>query len=132
MSNNPIVFYDGHCPVCHYRVRYVIKNDNKKQLYFASLQGEFAKNFSSKNNLINIDTVVFYLPEIRPYIHSEAIFELLKYLKKYTLLYYLLMITPSVISNILYKIVAKTRYMIFRRYDKCKIPSKEVLSRTIL
>lgn len=136
MSNNykdkSIIFYDGHCPLCHYWIRYAIKKDISNKLYFAPIQGKFGKAFILKNNLVEFDTVIFYIPKNKPFIYSKAIYELLKHLEIYNFLYYLLMITPKVFSNIIYRLVARTRYLIYKRYDNCEIPSKKVLSRLIL
>ena len=126
-----IILYDGHCPLCHYWVRYAIKMDVKKQLYFAPLQGEFGKAFVVENKLTNFDTVILYFPSNKPFIYSQAVYELLKYLEIRNLLYYLLMITPQFISNIVYRLVARTRYLIYKRYDNCELPSNEILSRII-
>ena len=126
-----IILYDGHCPLCHYWIRYAFRRDLNKQLYFAPLQGKFGKAFISKNNLINFDTVVFYNPNIKPFIYSKAVYELLKYLEIRNLLYYLLMITPKVLSNTVYRLVARTRYFIYKQYEKCELPSNEMASRII-
>jgi len=129
--NNPVVFYDGFCPLCHYWVRYLIKIDNNKSLYFAPIQGKFGASFVNKNSLENIDSLIFYNPKKQFYIYSESIFEILKFLKQKTILYFLISICPACISDIIYKILANNRYKIFKPFDNCKIPSKEVLSRII-
>ena len=40
-----IVFFDGVCNLCQGSVRYLIKQDKKGVLKFASLQGKYAKDF---------------------------------------------------------------------------------------
>ena len=40
-----IVFFDGVCNLCQGSVRYLIKHDKKGVLKFASLQGNYAKDF---------------------------------------------------------------------------------------
>ena len=124
-----IILYDGHCPLCHYWIRYAIKMDVNKQLYFAPLQGEFGKLFVVENKLMDFDTVVLSFPNNQHFIYSEAVYELLKYLEIRNFLYYLLMITPQFISNIVYRLVARTRYLIYKRYDNCELPSTEIISR---
>tara|TARA_B110000444_G_C18851246_1_gene605804 strand:- start:8940 stop:9347 length:408 start_codon:yes stop_codon:yes gene_type:complete len=127
-----IILYDGHCPLCHYWIRYAIDNDKKDKLYYAPIQGDFGSNFISENNLKSFDTVIFHLPNTPPHLYSKAVFEILKYLEIKNIIYYFLKISPNVLSNILYRIVAKTRYLVFKRFDECEIPNKEILSRIIL
>ncbi len=126
-----IILYDGHCPLCHYWIRYAIKKDVNNKLYFAPLQGEFGKAFVVENKLTDFDTVILYFPNNEPFIYSEAVCELLKYLKIRNFLYYLLMITPQIISNTAYRLVARTRYLLYKRYDNCELPSTEIISRLI-
>ena len=126
-----IILYDGHCPLCHYWIRYAIKMDVNRQLYFAPLQGEFGKLFVVENKLMDFDTVVLSFPNNQHFIYSEAVYELLKYLEIRNFLYYLLFITPQFISNIVYRLVARTRYLIYKRYDNCELPSTEIISRMI-
>ena len=54
LNNNlkkTIVFYDGFCPMCHFWVRYLLKNDIEKSLHFAPIQGKFGEEFIDKNKL---------------------------------------------------------------------------------
>ena len=131
--NKTIIFYDGHCPLCHYWIRYAIKKDVNNQLYFAPIQGDFGKDFIYKNNLFAFDTVIFYSSEKNEtFIYSKAIYELIQYLKIYNVLYYLLKLTPHILSNLVYRFIAKNRFIIYKPYDNCELPSQEVISRTIL
>ena len=137
MSNSyrdkTIIFYDGHCPLCHYWIRYAIKKDVNNQLYFAPIQGDFGKDFIYKNNLFAFDTVIFYSSEKNEtFIYSKAVYELIQYLKIYNVLYYLLKLTPQILSNLVYRFIAKNRFIIYKPYDNCELPSQEVISRTIL
>lgn len=38
-----ILFYDGHCGLCHACVKFVLKHDIRQSFQFAPLQGELAK-----------------------------------------------------------------------------------------
>lgn len=127
-----IIFYDGYCPLCHYWVRYAIKKDRDNKLYFSPIQGEFGQKFILDNDLSSYDSVIFHRPKHKPFLHSKAVFELLKYLKLNNLLFYLLKFIPFIISDFFYKLVAKIRYLVFGKYDECEIPDKEIRSRIIL
>lgn len=43
--NDHIVFFDGECGFCKKSIRFVLERDQKKQFYFAPLQGETAKKW---------------------------------------------------------------------------------------
>src|SRR6266849_9612282 len=38
-----ILFYDGHCGLCHSAVKFVLKRDSRSIFRFAPLQGDLAK-----------------------------------------------------------------------------------------
>ena len=46
-----ILLYDGECGFCNFWVQWVLKNDQKKEIQFSPLQGDFAKDYFKKNNL---------------------------------------------------------------------------------
>ena len=46
-----IVFFDGVCNLCQGSVRYLIKHDKKGVLKFASLQGNYAKDFVNETKI---------------------------------------------------------------------------------
>lgn len=37
-----LIFYDGKCPLCNRAIRFILAADQKKQFYFAPLQGKTA------------------------------------------------------------------------------------------
>ena len=130
--NKSIIFYDGHCLLCHYWVRYAIKKDSKNKLYFSPIQGKFGQKFITENDLSSYDSVIFHLPNHKPFLHSKAVYELHKFLKLNNLLFYLLKFTPSIVADFFYRLIARIRYTVFGKYDECKIPDKEITSRIIL
>ncbi|MBL30650.1 MAG: hypothetical protein CMC81_05385 [Flavobacteriaceae bacterium] len=129
--NKSIVFYDGHCPMCHYWVRYAIKKDIDNKLFFSPIQGDFGQKFIIENELTSYDSVIFHLPNRKPFIYSSAVLELLRFLKLKNLLFYLLIFSPTILSDFFYKLIAKIRYSVFNKYDECRIPDKEMTSRII-
>tara|TARA_Y100000996_G_scaffold415459_1_gene410311 strand:- start:2406 stop:2816 length:411 start_codon:yes stop_codon:yes gene_type:complete len=134
LNNNlkkTIVFYDGFCPMCHFWVRYLLKNDIEKSLHFAPIQGKFGEEFIDKNKLEKIDSLIYYNPNTGIHIYSKAVYEVLRFLNLRNIYFFTLKILPFYISTLIYKIVARIRYKIFKPYDSCEIPSQEILSRII-
>ncbi len=73
-----VIFFDGHCGLCHGFVRFVLKEDRSAQPFsFAPLQGEFVRRtvrervraglpdsvvvMDEKNNILTRSTAVIYV-----------------------------------------------------------------------
>jgi predicted DCC family thiol-disulfide oxidoreductase YuxK len=52
-----ILFYDGHCGLCHNAVLFILKHDNLAQFQFAPLQGTTFQSVSG-NSQPSLDTMV--------------------------------------------------------------------------
>ena len=136
--NEAILLYDGVCGLCNRFVRFVLARDTRKQFRFASLQSPFAQELLRRRGLdtSRLDTV--YL--VTGHGHSDetllpksrAILGTLRRLGGgWSLLGDLLRIVPSPIRDALYDIVARVRYRVFGRTDRCPVPSPEHRDRFI-
>jgi predicted DCC family thiol-disulfide oxidoreductase YuxK len=63
MENRTILFYDGECGVCSRTVRFILKNERSNELFFSSLQGEFAIHFLAERGIESISSNTLYLFE---------------------------------------------------------------------
>lgn len=55
------VLYDGSCGFCNFWVKWILQRDKAGSFDFASLQGEFGRNFLRKNGLPEEDWDTLYL-----------------------------------------------------------------------
>ena len=57
-----IIFFDGECSFCNSTVDFIWKKNKKRNLYYSSLQSDFAIDFLNKNDVeeIKLDTIYFY------------------------------------------------------------------------
>ena len=118
--NKSIVFYDAACPFCSRVVRFILKHEKKKQLFFSSLQGEYTKSFLPNHGVSEVDLSTFYLfEEDHIYSKSTAALRLLPYLKWYLFVFNIFWIIPPFIRDFIYNMIAKNRYKLFR--DNCEI-----------
>lgn len=132
MTNNKkhkdlnIVFFDGVCNFCNSTVDRVWANNKKKDIYYASLQSDFAKQFLGENgiNATDLDTVIFYTNQ-KFYMRSSAILQIAKHLKGAYRLLPAFFIIPSFIRDGVYKWIAKNRYKFFGKKETCRIPTAE-------
>ena len=118
-----IVFFDGVCNLCQGSVRYLIKHDKKGVLKFASLQGNYAKDFVNEAEIQSMQSIMFFDGKML-YKKSTAVLKLSRLLGGWHQLLLLGYILPRFVRDWLYNIVAKNRYRWFGRKDQCMLPSK--------
>tara|TARA_B100001287_G_C22568412_1_gene475011 strand:- start:373 stop:777 length:405 start_codon:yes stop_codon:yes gene_type:complete len=116
----PIVFYDGTCPLCSRVIRFILKNEKNEQLRFSSLQSDYAKKFFLNRGFTEVDMSSFYLfHNAQFYNRSNAALRLIPYLKWFWLWLNIFWIFPKFLRDPIYAFVAKNRYKIFK--EKCDI-----------
>lgn len=118
-----IVFFDGVCNLCQGSVRYLIKHDKKGVLKFASLQGNYAKDFVNETEIQSMQSILFFDGNML-YKKSTAVLKLSRLLGGWHQLLLLGYILPRFFRDWLYNIVAKNRYRWFGKKDQCMLPSK--------
>ncbi len=126
-----ILFYDGDCALCNRCVRYVTSHEKNDELFFSSLQSEFARkelakfnyNFSSPDTLVLVrDGKVYY--------RSTAAIDLCKYLKAPYSWGIALKIFPRFLRDWVYGIVARNRKKWWKK-EYCFLPPPEMKKRFI-
>ena len=118
-----IVFFDGVCNLCQGSVRYLIKHDKKGVLKFASLQGNYAKDFVNETEIQSMQSIMFFDGKML-YKKSTAVLKLSRLLGGWHQLLLLGYILPRFVRDWLYNIVAMNRYRWFGKKDQCMLPSK--------
>ena len=117
-----IVFFDGVCNLCQGSVRYLIKHDKKGVLKFASLQGNYGKDFVNETEIQSMQSILFFDGNML-YKKSTAVLKLSRLLGGWHQLLLLGYILPRFFRDWLYNIVAKNRYRWFGKKDQCMLPS---------
>ena len=117
-----VLFFDGDCVLCNNTVQWVLKKNISKNIYFASLQGQFAKN-ANLDLPSGTDSIVF-MDGAKVFIKSEAAFEVLKHLKNYTW-FRVFRIFPLKLRDYVYEYIAKNRKKWFGTQDTCSLLGRE-------
>ncbi|MCB1083308.1 MAG: DUF393 domain-containing protein [Simkania sp.] len=60
--NEPLIFYDGTCGLCHFIVCFVLKRMGKSPFYFAPLNGSTFQSLTLSNPP---DSLVVFVPETK-------------------------------------------------------------------
>ena len=119
-KNQMILFFDEACELCSQFIQFVSKRDIKQIFLFAPLQGETAKKHLELKDLQNLSSIVV-LKENKLYREGKAFKIILESLYPYWS--FLLRISPSLLVNKIYRLIAKRRYHWFGTRKKETFPS---------
>lgn len=131
-DQSSIVLFDGVCNLCNGFVQFLIKNDHKRRLRFASLQSDFGAGVQFEMLPVDdkIDSVLF-LHNGHLLLRSDAAIEILKTMGGVWILSHAFYVFPRFIRNRIYDLVAKNRYRWFGKRSECMLPSPELEERFI-
>jgi predicted DCC family thiol-disulfide oxidoreductase YuxK len=128
-----LLFYDGHCGLCHRAVKFVLKHDRSGAAFrFAPLQGDtFQSRVRPEKRATLPDSVVVLTSDGQLLVRSNAFLHILRRLGGgWKLLAALLRVIPRPLRDAVYNIVARTRYRIFGRQDDlCPIVPPDLRAR---
>lgn len=128
-AEGPIVFYDGDCGLCARSVQYVMRHDRKNLFRFAPLQGETAaKLLGAPTGAADTWTMIL-LDATGVYDRSTGVLRILKHVGWGGFLPSLGLAVPRALRDGVYRIVARIRYRIWGKSDRCPLPTKGQMSR---
>lgn len=127
-----IILYDGICVLCNGLVRFVVRHDPNAYFAFAQLQTRTGEEIRKRcGNFSTFPDSIVLLEDGQCYWQSEAVFRILQRLSVPWNMVSVLRILPRQISDAIYRLVARSRYRIFGRYDECSVPPPSVRERLI-
>ncbi|HKK41989.1 MAG TPA: DCC1-like thiol-disulfide oxidoreductase family protein [Bacteroidales bacterium] len=131
-KTNGILLFDGVCNLCNSLVNFVIRRDGERRIKFAALQSAKGQQLLADKGLPveDCDTVV-YISRNGTLIRSAAIISILVDIGGIWKIFYLFKIIPGFILDSLYNFIAKRRYRVFGKRNKCMIPSPDIADRFI-
>jgi len=128
-----MMFYDGHCGLCHRAVRFVLAEDREGKLFrFAPLQGEtFQRLVAAEQRKTLPDSVVVLTADGRLLVRSEAFLHILRRLGGWwKILAAIMNVVPRPVRDAVYDFVARVRFRIFgRREEVCPVMPPELRAR---
>jgi len=120
-----MLFYDGHCALCHGTVKFVLKHDRSGEaLRFAPLQGSTFSSLVAPSQRAGLpDSIVVLTEQGTLLVRSDALIHILRRLGGgWRLLGGLMAIVPRPVRDLGYDFVARIRYRVFgRREDVCPV-----------
>jgi len=128
-----ILFYDGHCGLCHGAVKFVLKHDRSgKAFRFAPLQGATFQSRVPATERANLpDSVVVLTDDGALLMRSNAFIHILRRLGRgWKALAGVLAMVPRPLADVVYNFIARIRYRVFgTRDDLCPIVPLDLRSR---
>lgn len=115
------MLFDGECTFCAFWVKYILKKDKKDQFIFTSLQSNTGKQLLQEYKVPeSVDSVVL-ISKGKAFIKSNAVFEIQRLLGGWRKIFLVFKVFPRFIRDIIYDLVAKMRYKLFKR-KTCELP----------
>ena len=115
LSKQPILFYDGDCPLCNRVVTFILNHEKDSRVLFSALDTPTANEFFSKHPLYNREEdTVYFFDGNQLYSKSTAVLKLLPFLKGYVFVLRLGWLFPKGFRDKIYDEVAKRRQRIFK------------------
>ena len=132
--NTFIIVFDGHCPMCHGCIRFLLRYDRHKHFCFTPLQSSVGQGLVSESQqsgqCVEGGESVLYYREGNIFLRYLALQYILRDLGGvWKVLGRVLGWVPLSIGDFMYTVVAGFRYKLFGRYDHCPLPSKDVRDR---
>lgn len=124
-----IIIYDGVCVLCNFFIRWILKKDQNFNFKVTNLQSNFTK--TNYIEVTKVDSVAVILKDGGILQKSKAVAYILKKIKRLLLIRLLLIVFPSFLSNFIYDLIAKSRYLLFGKYSSCPVLVGDLKSRII-
>lgn len=128
-----MLFYDGHCGLCHRTVSFVLRHDPEGRAFrFAPLQGEtFQARVPAEKRTGLPDSIVILAADGSLFFRSSATIRILERLGGgWNFFASVLSAIPRPIRDAGYDFVARIRYRVFgRRDDLCPITPPQLRAR---
>ena len=127
-ERNPIILYDGVCGLCNRLNRFTLQRDKRGIFRFAALQSELARALLQRHGADPEDLDTFYValdtntPQERLLARSQAALYVLRTLGGPWKLLTVFGLLPTFLLDIFYRLIARYRYSIFGRHDRCLLP----------
>ncbi|MBK0368400.1 thiol-disulfide oxidoreductase DCC family protein [Flavobacterium agrisoli] len=126
--NKKIILYDGFCNLCDSAVQFIIKRDKKDIFRFVALQSELGIAICKSIGISfsKMDSLILFEPKVAYFYKSSAVIAIGNELGGIWKLSPLFRLIPIFISDALYDFVAKNRYRLNGKKQKCMIATPEL------
>lgn len=130
-KDNPnIIIFDGICNLCSAFLIFVYERDKRAVFKFSWIQSEQGKLILDFIGLPADDyETIVYIEHGKMHLRSSAFLKIVKHLSFPWPILWIGIIVPPFIRNWLYDMIARNRYKLFGKKEKCMVPSGELTAR---
>lgn len=127
-----LILFDGVCNWCNVWVNFVIAHDRHGQFKFGTLQSKLGERILHDLELSTTDYQTFLLLEGgHVYTKSTAALRVLRQLSWWWPLYYVGVLVPASLRDVVYDFVARHRYRWMGKATTCRVPTQEERDRFV-
>jgi len=132
-----LVLYDGVCGLCSRLLQFLLRRDRRQVFSFASLQSAVGRSIVERSGGNPAELTSFYViadyqtGASRVFTRSDAALFVGGALGWPWRAAQLIRLVPHALRDRAYDVVARSRYRVFGRYDRCLVPSPEFRARFI-
>lgn len=131
-SVHPLILFDGFCGLCSRTVRFIIRRDPHALFRFAPLQSELGRSLQQQYLPGQPLTGTFILIEgNQAYTRSTAALRVAARLPGPIRHLALFRWVPRLFRDLLYRGIAASRYVLFRKRETCYVPQENDLQRFV-
>ncbi len=129
-TSDNILIFDGVCNLCNTLVMFIIRHDRFAKIRFTPSQSNNGQLLLERFKVPDISKEsVIFIRNNQLFLRSSAILHVMKELGGVWRLFYLFIILPESFRDLFYNQVARSRYRIFGRRDKCMVPDQDIRDR---
>lgn len=120
-----ILIYDGDCAFCNKSVIFLAKMDTEDLFFFISNTSKEGRRLIEQHKMQKLtNKTLIVLIEGTPYIKTKAIYNFLRIVNRWKIVQLLLRISPIVLTNFIYDMVAKCRLQLAK--SSCTVPDDSI------
>lgn len=126
------MLFDGVCNLCNGTVQFIIDRDPNGLFRFAALQSDAAKTALAARGRATPEgepDSVLLLDGDRVYERSDAALRIARRLSSAWRLFFVFIVVPRFIRDLVYRFIAKHRYRWFGKTEECRVPTPELRAR---
>lgn len=132
VAGGPILLFDGLCNLCNAAVDLIISQDRARVFRFASLQSQGGQRLVGACGLAPASLTTMVLIEGgQCYTRSTAALRVARHLRGLWPMLYVLILIPRPLRDLLYRWIARYRYIWFGKRETCRLPTSEERPRFI-
>ena len=121
-----LLLFDGICNLCNISIQLILKHEQDHIIKFTPLQSEIAQQTLLRtNSILKASESIIFIEQHRIFYKSDAVIQISYHLKKPWRWISYIRILPRSVRDFLYDLVAKYRYDIFGKKEKCMIPTED-------